>query len=84
LAGTRAQSGDRYGSGTLHSGQVLSGSLPLLSPYFNVGGAKVNYVIKMFTLNINGTGWCKKKLTMIINGNVLINLNNTIYNVKCF
>jgi hypothetical protein len=34
LAGTRAQSGDRYGSGTLHSGQVLRGSLPLLSPAF--------------------------------------------------
>jgi hypothetical protein len=33
LAGTRAQSGDRYGSGTLHSRQVLRGSLPLLSPY---------------------------------------------------
>jgi hypothetical protein len=32
LAGTRAQSGDRYGSGTLHPGQVLRGSLPLLSP----------------------------------------------------
>jgi hypothetical protein len=32
LAGTRAQSGDWYGSGTLHSGQVLRGSLPLLSP----------------------------------------------------
>jgi hypothetical protein len=31
-AGTRAQSGDRYGSGTLHPGQVLRGSLPLLSP----------------------------------------------------
>jgi hypothetical protein len=29
-AGTRAQSGDRYGSGTLHPGQVLRGSLPLL------------------------------------------------------
>jgi hypothetical protein len=34
LAGTRAQSGNRYGSGTLHSGQVLRGSLPLLSPVF--------------------------------------------------
>jgi hypothetical protein len=34
LAGTRAQSGDRYGSGTLHPGQVLRGSLPLLSPAF--------------------------------------------------
>ena len=30
LAGTRAQSCDRYGSGTLHPGQVLGGSLPLL------------------------------------------------------
>jgi hypothetical protein len=32
LAGTRAQSGNQYGSGTLHSGQVLGGSLPLLPP----------------------------------------------------
>jgi hypothetical protein len=32
LAGTRAQSGNQYGSGTLHSGQVFRGSLPLLSP----------------------------------------------------
>jgi hypothetical protein len=34
LAGTRAQSRDRYGSGTLHPGQVLRGSLPLISPAF--------------------------------------------------
>jgi len=34
LAGTRAQSCDRYGSGTLQSGQVLGGRLPLLSPAF--------------------------------------------------
>ena len=34
LAGTRAQSCDRYCSGTLHPGQVLGGSLPLLSPAF--------------------------------------------------
>jgi hypothetical protein len=33
-AGTGTQSGDRYGSGTLHPGQVLRGSLPLLSPGF--------------------------------------------------
>ena len=33
-AETRAQSGDWYGSGTLHPGQVLRGSLPLLSPVF--------------------------------------------------
>jgi hypothetical protein len=34
LAGTRAQSGDRYGSGKLRSRQVLRGSLPLLSLAF--------------------------------------------------
>jgi hypothetical protein len=34
LVGTRAQSGDRNSSGTLHSGQVFKGSLPLLSPVF--------------------------------------------------
>jgi len=34
LAGTRAQSCDWYGSGTLHPGKVLGGSLPLLSPAF--------------------------------------------------
>jgi len=33
-AETRAQSGDWYGSGTLHPGQVLRGSLPLLPPAF--------------------------------------------------
>ena len=33
-AETRAQSDDWYGSGTLHPGQVLRGSLPLLSPAF--------------------------------------------------
>ena len=35
-AETRAQSVDWYSSGTLHPGQVLRGSLPLLSP--------VNYI----------------------------------------
>ena len=34
MAGTRAQSCDRYGSGTLHPGQVLGGSFPLLSSAF--------------------------------------------------
>jgi len=33
-AETRAHSGDWYGSGTLHLGQVLRGSLPLFSPTF--------------------------------------------------
>ena len=36
LAGTRAPSCDRYGSGTLHPGQVLGGSLPLLSPLLKI------------------------------------------------
>ena len=35
-AETRVQSGDWYGSGTLHPGQVLRGSLPLLSPAITV------------------------------------------------
>jgi hypothetical protein len=35
-AETRAQSGDWYGSGTLHPGQILRGSLPLLSPRLDV------------------------------------------------
>ena len=34
LAGTRTQSGERYGSVTLHPGQVLRGRLSLLSPAF--------------------------------------------------
>ena len=33
-AETRAQSGDWYGSGRLHPGKVLRGSLPLLFPAF--------------------------------------------------
>jgi hypothetical protein len=33
-AETTAQSGDWYGSGTLHPGKILRGSLPLLSPAF--------------------------------------------------
>ena len=35
-ADNRVQSGDWYGSGTLHPGQVLRGSLPLLSPAFQM------------------------------------------------
>jgi len=40
-AETRVQSGDRHGSGTVHPGQVLRGSLPLLSPAF--------YMFTLFT-----------------------------------
>ena len=35
-AETRAQSGDWYVSGTLHPGQILRGSLPLLSPVIHL------------------------------------------------
>ena len=37
-AETRAQSGDWQSSGTLHPGQVLRGSLPLLSPLSKISG----------------------------------------------
>ena len=36
MAGTRAQSCDRYGSGILHPGQFLGGSLPLIPPTLDV------------------------------------------------
>ena len=36
MAGTRVQSCDRHGSGTLHPGQVLGGILPLLPPPLDV------------------------------------------------
>jgi hypothetical protein len=35
-AETRAQSGDWYDSGTLHPGQILRSSLPLLSPIISI------------------------------------------------
>ena len=45
-AETRAQSGDCNGSGTLHPGQVLRGSLPLLSPiYIYIYGSAI-YLLK--------------------------------------
>jgi hypothetical protein len=40
-AETRAQSGDWYGSGTLHPGQILRGSLPLLSPRLIITNNKI-------------------------------------------
>jgi hypothetical protein len=39
-AETRAQSDDWYGSGTLHPGQILRGSLPLLSPIIDYDNKK--------------------------------------------
>ena len=38
-AWTRAQSGDWHGSGTLYPGQVLRGSLPLISPKIKMWNA---------------------------------------------
>jgi len=58
-AGTVAQSGDQYGSGTLHPGQVLRGSLSLLSPHStstptqyetDSGGCSSNLEEQMFQL----------------------------------
>jgi hypothetical protein len=42
-AETRAQSGDWNGSDTLHSRQILRGSLPLLSPVRKLIGTFCNY-----------------------------------------
>ena len=50
MAGTRAQSYDQYGSGTLHPGQVLGVSLPLLSPAFRLGQKRCPVVIPKFRL----------------------------------
>ena len=53
LAGTRAQSCDRYGSGTLHPGHVLGGSLPLLSPelgtyhWYNFNRTVYNFALQI-------------------------------------
>ena len=58
LAGTRAQSCDRCGSGTLHPAQVLGGGLPLLSPdsisYFmkiHPVGAKMLHAVRHTDMN---------------------------------
>jgi hypothetical protein len=41
-AETRVQSGDWYGSGKLHPGKILRGSLPLLSPHEDY---KYNFIV---------------------------------------
>jgi hypothetical protein len=62
--GTRAQSGDWYGSGMLHPGQVLRGSLPLLSPfvmYLNVICAILfNHLSTPLTAIFNSTAVSRK------------------------
>ena len=63
---TRIQSGDWYGSGTLHPGQVLRGSLPLLSPAF--------YMFPLFTTRYlhdvrdpsGGSGNCGREFCPVI------------------
>jgi hypothetical protein len=45
LAGIRTQSGHRYGSGTLHSGHILRGRLPLLSNIRKENGNKAGDVL---------------------------------------
>ena len=54
LAGTRAQSCDRYGSGTLHPGQVLGGSLPLLSPNVLIIRSKLYYTASGIVTPVGG------------------------------
>jgi len=49
-AETRVQSGDWYGSGTLHPGQVLRGSLPLLSPDDAICNLKFNVTTSLFNV----------------------------------
>jgi len=55
LAGTRAQSCDRYGSGTLHPGQVLGDSLTLLSspPSNTLNKMKLIHQKMHYLLNLN-------------------------------
>ena len=62
MAGTRAQSCDRCGSGTLNPGQVFGGSLPLLSPAFRrshfclqVPGACTSATTRQFLAAKGGT-----------------------------
>ena len=55
---TRAQSGDWYGSGTLHPGQVLRGSLLLLSP-----GIYIYVCVCVLCLNISVI-WLPNFLTL--------------------
>jgi hypothetical protein len=48
-AETRSQSDDWYGSGTLHPGQILRGSLPLLSPSQPVPKLKIGEAATLFS-----------------------------------
>jgi len=55
LAGTSAQSCNRHDSGTLHPGQVLGGSLPLLSPLYDLPLMKIagwSYDFSLLTHNV--------------------------------
>jgi len=61
----RAQSGDWYGSGTLHPGQVLRGSLPLLSPCHclcNIGSLSLFILLKIIVNIVKNFGYNKNFL----------------------
>ena len=47
LAGTRAQSCDRYGSGTLHPGQVLGGSFAIAFTHIYIYIQSLIFSLKM-------------------------------------
>ena len=53
-ARTWAQSGDWYGSGTLHPGQILRGSMPLLSPVSNLLSFTLDCGVAAFANFLNG------------------------------
>ena len=69
-AETRVQSGDWYGSGTLHPGQVLRGSLPLLSPECNVKSP--NLRTRNVKVAFNGL-WLR--FIQCVNGTVCLNFS---------
>ena len=66
MAGTRAQSCDRYGSGTLHPGQILGGSLPLLSPAFRLSHFRRQVPVRSFRLSHSFIFFCFCYLSLYI------------------
>ena len=67
MAGTGAQSCDRYGSGTLHTGQVLGGSLPLLSPPLDVPTFATRCLYVRNARDPSSERWkCGRKICLVI------------------
>jgi hypothetical protein len=87
LAGTRAQSGNQYVSGTLHSGQVLRGSLPLLSPEKVYNRKQWKKLLKtarnhcILHSQWNKNGMCYVRLNM---GSSFMNEHNMMASIKIF